>query len=191
MRRTILLLALGLFPAAWAGPVEEAYRGADRHLLAQVRNGFETAPESPTETRRLIALLDGSLPEDRTDWPPVFQAYRAALEGLAGKHSPSPWGKYSRAKAGLAQFHGLAEGHPESMEIRMLRFSFCSQLPDFFGMGPQAEADLAALADLFEQRSDPMVDEAYRRGAIRWILRNAAPPPPARARFEALLDGPE
>ena len=48
-------------------------------------------------------------------------AYRAALAGLAGKHSLRPWTKYQHAKVGLAKFHGLVETYPESIEIRMLR----------------------------------------------------------------------
>lgn len=189
MRAAILVLALFLAGAARAGTTEDAYRGADPALLATVRADFAAAPESAAAAERLAQHLAGALPADVESWPPVFRAYRAALEGLAGKHSRRPWDKYRRAKAGLARFHGLAEAHPDSIEIRMLRYSFCSQLPGFFEMRPQAEADLAVLVERFERNDDPRVDEAYRLGSIRWILRNGAPPPAIRRRLEALLPG--
>ena len=189
MRARNGLLALLILPsvAGWAAPADEAYRGVDTNLLAQVRTGFETAPESAAMTQNLIARLDAELPGDAAEWPPVLRAYRAALEGLLGKHSRAPWTKYRQAQAGLARFAGLPEAHPESIEIRMLRYSFCSQLPDFFEQGPQAEADLAVLADLLDRGVDPMVDARYRRDAIRWILRHGAPPADVRRRLEAAL----
>ena len=187
MCATGCFLALVFAVSAQAGPGGDAYRGAETNLLAKVRAEFAAAPESAAATDRIIQLLDGTLPAAAGGWPPIFRAYRAALEGLAGKHSLRPWSQYQRAKAGLARFHGLVEAHPESIEIRMLRYSFCSQLPGFFDMRPQAEADLAALADLFDRNADPGVDAAYRRGAIRWILRNGAPSPEQRRRLEAVL----
>lgn len=189
MRTAILVPALFLAVAARAGTIEDAYRGADPVLLATVRADFAAAPESAAAAERLARHLAGALPADVESWPPVFRAYRAALAGLAGKHSRRPWDKYRRAKAGLAQFQGLAEAHPDSVEIRMLRYSFCSQLPGFFETRPQAEADLAVLVGQFERNEDPRIDEAYRLGSIRWILRNGAPPPALRRRLEALLPG--
>lgn len=189
MRATegLLALALLLAPDVRAAPVDDAYRGADTNLLAQVRTGFETAPESVRTTRELIALLDSRLPEKPADWPPVFRAYRAALEGLRGKHSHAPWNKYTHSKAGLAAFQGLVEIYPDSIEIRMLRYSFCSQLPEFFELGPQAAQDLAVLVGLFEQDRDAMVPAADRRGMIRWILQNGQPTDEQRRRLERLM----
>lgn len=187
MRATVCFLVWVFAVSARAGPAGDAYRGAETHLLAKVRAEFAAAPESAATTDRLIRLLDGTLPADVGGWPPIFRAYRATLEGLVGRHSLRPWNKYHHAKAGLAKFHGLVEAHPESVEIRMLRYSFCSQLPGFFDMQPQAEADLAVLAELLGRNADPMVDEAYRRDAIRWILRNGAPSPELRRRLEAVL----
>ena len=189
MRATESLLALLLLlaPRVWAAPPADAYRGADPNLLAQVRKGFETAPESARTTRNLTALLAAHLPEPSSEWPPVFRAYRAALEGLRGKHSHAPWNKYVHAKAGLAAFRGLVEAHPDSIEIRMLRYSFCSQLPAVFDVGPQAADDLAALVELFERDQDPAVPAADRRGMIRWILRHGQPANEQRRRMENLL----
>ena len=192
MRATGWLLALLLLlwaPGVRAAAVEEAYRGAGTNLLAQVRKGFETAPESARTTLELIALLDSSLPGDSAAWPPVFRAYRAALEGLRGKHSHAPWNKYTHSKAGLAAFQGLVEAQPDSIEIRMLRYSFCSQLPEFFNLGPQAADDLAVLVELFEQDRDAAVPAADRRGMIRWILQNGQPTDEQRRRLERMLPG--
>jgi hypothetical protein len=184
----VWILALGAAVLAWGGTAEQAYDGVDVDLLAQVRTGFETAPDSAAATQRLLTLLDGRLPADASEWPPVFRAYRAALEGLSGKHSARPWAKYRRTKTALAMWKGIAEACPESVEIRMLRYSFASQLPDFFEKQEQAAADLAVLVDLLERAEDPHVAEIFRRDSIRWILRNGTPSPEQRLRLEALLD---
>lgn len=174
--------------AVFAAPGDDAYRGADSILLAQVREGFKQAPESAQATRELMAVLDGALPVDSAVWPPVFRAYRAALEALAGKYSHAPWAKYRHVKSGLARFAGLVEAYPDSIEVRMLRYATCRPLPDFFGVRPQADADLAALVELFGQAPDPMVPAAQRRGYVQWIVDHGQPAPELRARLEKLLD---
>ena len=188
MRAVLVLLALALSSAVRAAATDEAYAGADPGLLEQVRTGFGQAPESAAATRGLLRLLTGKLPEDRAAWPPVFQAYHAALEAMMGKHSLSPWQKYGRAKAGLAGFEGLAEAHPNSLEIRMLRYSTCSQLPEFFGTRPRAAADLLALVDLLERNADPMIPALPRQAYIRWILDHGQPAPDQKARLEKMLE---
>lgn len=191
MRAAGLLAALLGAAAVWAAPPETGVRDSDPALLDQMRRGFEIAPESEPETRALLAVLDERLPADPDAGPPVLQAYRAALEGLLGKHGRLPWDKYRRTKAGLAKLDALVAAHPDSIEIRALRFSFCNQLPEFFEKGPQAAADLAALADQFGRGGDPSVAGPYRRDLIRWLLRIGNPAPGDRQKLEAALGAPE
>lgn len=146
MRACWLVLLLAGAMRAAGGPETAGPVPADPDLLEQVRLEFERAPDSSAVTRSLTRLLQARLPPDRAEWPPVFQAYDAALAGLAGKHARLPWDKYNRTRAGLAGLDALAAAHPESIEIRALRFFFCRGLPDLFQAGPTAEADLAALA---------------------------------------------
>ncbi len=191
-RRAAGLLAAWLGAVAvWAAPAEIGARDSDPALLEQMRRGFEIAPESETETRALLAVLAERLPADPAADPPVLQAYRAALEGLLGKHGRLPWDKYKRTKAGLAKLDALVAAHPDSIEIRALRFSFCSQLPDFFEKGPQAAADLAVLADQFARGEDPAVAGTYRRDLIRWLLQRGNPAPGDRRKLETALGAPE
>jgi hypothetical protein len=187
MRAIVGLLVLAFALCARAAPPRETYQGADPTLLQQVQDQFAAATGSGKATQELIQRLEKSLPADSTQWPPVFLAYRAALEGLAGKHSLRPWTKYNRAKASLAKFKGLAEAYPDSIEIRMLRYSTCSQLPDFFKMRPQANADLAVLVELFERGADPLIPEKLRQGYIQWILDKSQPAPEIRQRLETAL----
>ncbi|MGD9781579.1 MAG: hypothetical protein AB7V14_05430 [Kiritimatiellia bacterium] len=182
------VVALVWTATAWADLPGAAYRGAETNLLDQLRRGFETAPDSPAKTRELIQMLDGRLPAEPADWPPVFLAYRAALAGLAGKHSRWPLERYRGTKEGLVRLDARVAANPESIEIRMLRFSFCRQLPDFFGRESQAEADLAALAEMLEQGADAAVAGTYRRDLIRWILRHGRPAPESRQKLESALD---
>ncbi|NCC92786.1 MAG: hypothetical protein EOM10_05830 [Opitutae bacterium] len=174
MRACWLVLLLAGAMRAAGGPETAGPVPADPDLLEQVRLEFERAPDSSAVTRSLTRLLQARLPPDRAEWPPVFQAYDAALAGLAGKHARLPWDKYNRTRAGLAGLDALAAAHPESIEIRALRFFFCRGLPDLFQAGPTAEADLAALADLFARGADDTVAGDYRR-KLRQALREAAP----------------
>jgi hypothetical protein len=172
-----------------ASPAEEAYRGVDAVLLEQVRGRFKAATESADVTRQLIELLDGKLlPTVPSEWPAIFQAYRASLEGLVGKHSLVPWEKYTRVKAGIGRFRGLAEAHPGSIEVRALRFAFYGQLPELFGVRHLADQDLAALVDLFARGNDSTVSKAYCRDVIRWILENGRPSPDQKRRLTDALE---
>ena len=186
-----IVAALLAAAAAWASPPEIGARDPDPALLDRMRRGFEIAPESEPETRALLAALSESLPADPAAGPPVLQAYRAALEGLLGKHGRLPWDKYRRTQAGLAKLDALVAAHPDSIEIRALRFSFCHQLPEFFEKGPQAAADLAVLAEQFERGADPSVAGTYRRDLIRWLLRVGNPAPGDRRKLAAALGEPE
>ncbi|NLG33726.1 MAG: hypothetical protein GX548_00060 [Lentisphaerae bacterium] len=186
MRACWLVLLLAGAMRAAGGPETAGPVPADPDLLEQVRLEFERAPDSSAVTRSLTRLLQARLPPDRAEWPPVFQAYDAALAGLAGKHARLPWDKYNRTRAGLAGLDALAAAHPESIEIRALRFFFCRGLPDLFQAGPTAEADLAALADLFARGADDSVAGDYRR-KLRQALREAAP---AGSEARRKLDAP-
>jgi hypothetical protein len=187
MRTVLILLALALSGAVRADAADPADAGAAPELLEQVRAGFGQASESIVTTRELLRLLAAELPGDRAAWPPVLRAYHAALQAVMGKHALGPWQKYRRVKVGLAECDGLAESFPDSLEIRMLRYSTCRQLPEFFGTHPQAAADLAALLDMFERNADSNVPAPLRHGYIRWILDHGQPAPGQRTRLEKLL----
>lgn len=195
VRPAVYILVAGLLAAsarAAAAPAPEAaYRGADRAVLEQVRGRFKAATESAAVTAELIALMDGQLPGDVAGWPAIFRAYRASLEGLVGKHSHKPWDKYVQVKAALAQFAGLVEAHPESIEIRGLRFAFYYQIPKLFDVRPLALADRAVLADLLLRREDPTVTAAYCREMAEWILQNGDPRPAERKQLAAALARPD
>lgn len=190
--RAAVFFILALAGSAVAAPApEEAYRGADRALLEQVRGRFKAATESAAITAELIALMDGQLSGEIAGWPAIFRAYRASLEGLVGKHSHKPWDKYVRVKAALAQFAGLVEAHPESIEIRGLRFAFYYQIPKLFDVRPLALTDRAVLADLLLRREDPTVTAAYCREMAEWILQNGDPRSDERMKFERVRIRPE
>lgn len=173
-----VLLALAGTPRAAETILDEA------GLLAEVRGRFAEAVDSAPAARELARFLDERPEPVRL---PVLRAYRAALEGLLGKHSHAPWTRYRHARNGLARFEGLVEAQPGSIEIRMLRYTTCKGLPDFFGMGPQTGADLGALVELFANGADPELPDDLRRGYLHWILEQGGPDPEQRRRLESAL----
>ena len=183
-----MVLAGGLALARAEGG-REVYEGVDAAFLEDVRREFDAAPDSAAATRALAEKLDQKRAEAPDGGAPVLQAYRAALEGIEGKHSRLPWDKYNRAKAGLAQLDAWVEAYPDSNEIRMLRFTFGHQLPEFFGAGKKAAADRKILAERLAEGADPAVAGAYRRDVIQWILRNGDPTPEEKAELESALAG--
>ena len=180
--RFCLPLAVLLVLAGAARAVETIRDEAGQ--LADVRARFAEAVDSASAARELVRFLDA---QPKPDQRPVLQAYRAALEGLVGKHAHAPWTKYRHAKEGLARFEGLVEANPDSIEIRMLRFTTCKGLPEFFGMGPQAGADIGVLVELLATGADPELPEDLRRGYLRWILEQGGPDPEQRRRLERAL----
>ena len=187
MRPRFCLPLAVLLVLAGAAPAAETARDEDG-LLAEVRGRFAEAVVSAPAARELVRFLDAQPEPVRR---PVLAAYRAALEGLLARHSHAPWTQYRHAKDALARFAGLVEARPGSIEIRMLRFTTCKGLPDFFGMGPQAGADLGALVELFANGADPDLPEDLRRGYLRWILEQGGPDPEQRLQLErALADLP-
>jgi len=165
------VLLVAALQAAAAAPGDA--REVDAELLGRLRQGFEQAAESAALTRELQALLVARLPPGRADWPPVFQAYEAALEGLTGKHARLPWDKFNHTKSGLARLDTLVAAHPDSIEIRALRYFFCAQLPEFFAVQPTVQADFAALLDLYAREADETVAGDYREQLRQRLLRNS------------------
>ena len=191
MRILFLMIVLGGGGVSvGAGEAGVAYRGVDAEFLGEIRREFDAAPDSAAATRALAGKLDGRLGEESDGGAPVLRAYRAALEGIEGKHSRLPWDKFKRTKAGLGKLEGLVEAYPESIEIRLLRFTYCHQLPGFFEAGAKAAADRGELARRLAEGMDSAVAGAYRREVIQWILRNGDPTAEEIAKLEAALDEP-
>ena len=86
-----MLVLAGGFALARAERVGEVYRGVDAGFLGEIRREFDAAPDSAAATRTLAEKLDQKLAEEPDGGAPVLRAYRAALEGLEGKHSRLPW----------------------------------------------------------------------------------------------------
>ena len=147
---------------------------AEATRLERLREDFDHAPESAEATRRLKLWIAAEMPPDRGEWPPVYLAYDAALEGLGGKHASTPWEKYGRAKAGLAKLDELVAARPDSIEIRALRYFYCRGLPEVFRAGGRAEEDYAALAELYAGGADETVAGNYRE-ALRVRLLEERP----------------
>jgi hypothetical protein len=198
-----LALAVLLLPglaASWASsgtasgttggtrPSDAAYAGLDEASIAQLRSDFTAAVESMAATEAAIRSMDASFTGDRLRWPPIARAYRASLEGLIGKHSPKLIEKFNRVKTAIADYEGLIEAYPGSLELRFMRFAFYSQLPGLFGVGRHVDPDRAVLTDMLEQGSDDRVPDSQKLDMIRWILKDGKPGKAEAARLRAAAD---
>jgi hypothetical protein len=154
---------------------DPAYAGLDETTIAEIRAGFTEAVESMAATEKAIRAMDVRFPEERLLWPPMARAYRASLEGLIGKHSPKLLDKLHRVNAAIADYHGLIEAYPGSLELRFMRFAFYSQLPGLFGVGSHVKPDRAVLTDMLEQGDDKRVPDSQKLEMISWILKDGKP----------------
>lgn len=141
----------------------------DGEILSALREALERAEDSPEATRRAIGLLESRYPETAPR-PPMAKAFRATLRGLEGKHAPGLLDKLRYVRAAIADYEGLVEAYPTSLELRFMRYAFFSQLPAIFGVRRYVGTDLAALLGLLEAGADPMVPPAQRAGMIGWLL---------------------
>lgn len=166
----MMVIAIAV-PAASAGPPASAaaYAGIDETTLGRLRRDFDRAVESLDSTRELTTFLDSRFGGDSQDWPPVARAYRASLEGLLGKYEWRLIPKLERVNAAIAMFEGLVENHPQSLELRFMRYSLFSRLPAVFGVSRFVKPDLEALRRLLEAGADPMVPEAQRLAMIAFV----------------------
>jgi hypothetical protein len=162
----LFLLAAG--SAAFGAPLTE---GAPD--LPRLRAEFHRAVEDPAGADALATSIErryGTLPDS---FPPVIHAYYAALEGLKAMHARDILEKVRRARTAIALFTGLVEAHPDSLEIRFLRFTLFSRLPPLFGVRHCVPADLGVIVDRLELRSFGEVPAADQRAMMEYLLQNA------------------
>lgn len=196
-----LLLLICCLAAAWADKgandgarnglpsSEAAYAGLDEATISRIREDFTLATESMAATEEAIRTMDARFPGERKAWPPLARAYRASLEGLVGKHSPKLLEKFSRVQAAITDYEGLIEAHPESLELRFMRFAFYSQLPGLFGVGSLVDPDRSILVSMLERNNDPRVPDSQKRDMIAWILKEGKPDQAEARRLRAAVAG--
>lgn len=154
---------------------DAAYADLDEASIAKLRADFTAAVESMAATEQAIRSMDDRFIGERLLWPPIARAYRASLEGLIGKHSPKLLEKFNRVNAAIADYEGLIEAYPHSLELRFMRFAFYSQLPGLFGVGKFVAPDKAILIDQLERGHDDRVPDSQKLEMITWILKDGKP----------------
>ena len=139
-------------------------------FLSRLRVSFYMAVDSPSATEEAVASIQSSFPPARESWPPVIQAYYAALEGLRGKHAGGLGDKLGHVMKAISLMRRLPEDNPGSLEIRFLRFSFFRELPLFFGVRSTVAPDLTALLRMLEEKNDPDVPPDIQRDMISFLI---------------------
>lgn len=154
---------------------DSAYSNLDEATIVEIRADFTAAVESLAATERAIRSMDARFSGDRLQWPPMARAYRASLEGLIGRHSSKLLDKLHRVNTAIADYDGLIESYPDSLELRFMRFALYSQLPGFFGVGKHVSPDRAILTDMLERNDDKRVPVAQKLEMITWMLKDGKP----------------
>jgi hypothetical protein len=164
---------MALVLLAAAGTAFGAAPTAGTPDLPSLRAGFPRAVGDPAAADALAAAIEGQYGSFPDSFPPVIHAYYASLEGLKAMHARDIFEKVRRARRAIALFSGLVEAHPDSLEIRFLRFTLFSRLPPLFGVRHDVPADLAVIIDRLRLRLFDEVPSADQHAMTVYLLENA------------------
>lgn len=128
-----------------AGPPEESWNH-DREVMRALYFLSVEDRESLKEARDSLEALGQRYDADERALP-TLAAYEGALEVVRAKHARWPPNKLKHLGMGSEILDSLVEEHPESLEIRYLRFASYAFLPFFLRKDSEWEADTGFLAD--------------------------------------------
>jgi hypothetical protein len=144
--------------------------GVDVEVMNKIRNDFYLAVDSEVVTIKLAEFIKQKFADNFDRYPPVIQAYYAALEGLRGKHAKFPLDKYSYVNKGIIKINRAVNRQPDGLEARFLRFAFFHQVPDLFGVRKYVASDLKTVIQLIKERDCKFVCSSVQKDMIIYML---------------------
>jgi hypothetical protein len=175
-----LICLLGMVLSAAAPAAGQA--GGDP--LPAIRQGFSQAVHSPAAVEATDSVITRDFPPPSRSWPPVIQAYSAALEGLRGKHAKGLLDKYIHVQKAVTLMRGLPDDG--SLEVLFLRFSFFHQIPPVFGVRSWVAPDLERLIAMLEERRYDEVPAQVQRDMAQYVAGCGEADASQRARLRRL-----
>lgn len=150
--------------------------------LEEVRSGFKLAIDNSSSAEALYDQLSGT--DKKT---PVLYAYRGATRALMAKHSNNPYTKLEYVKEGSEILDQAVIANPNAMEIRYLRYTMESNVPNFLPYRKHVEQDKSRI--LTELLSHPEeLDPWLKTELAAYMLKNAQIDSDIRAKLQALLN---
>ena len=164
----VFLLLFAASGFSWAQTDPE--HGVDLEIMNKIREDFYLAVDSEKKTIELAEFIRQEFADNFDGYPPVIQAYYAALEGLRGKHAKFPLEKYSYVKEGIDKLNLAVNRQPQGLEARFLRFAFFHQVPALFGTRKYVAADLKIIIQLIKERDCKFVCSSVQKDMIIYML---------------------
>lgn len=101
---------------------------------------------------------------------PLVVAYLGALEALKAKDSWNPYKKIKFLNLSNKTVLRAVNASPNDLEIRFIRFSIQSNLPNFLGLNKDLTSDKNQIIQQLKQKHYGLADKAFLESIIRFML---------------------
>lgn len=115
----------------------------------ELRKQFIDACQKEKSAETFYTNLSNSESKD-----PLYQGYKGAIQVILAKYSYNPFCKYKNCKQGLSTINLAITAAPESLELRFLRLSIESNLPQFLNMAIHVHEDKSKIFALLPKSQD-------------------------------------
>ncbi|MEJ7559716.1 MAG: hypothetical protein WKF66_15510 [Pedobacter sp.] len=122
----------------------------DQPKIDTVRSLFYQAAKDKTSAKKFLNAL--SVVDNNSS--PVLVCYKGVAEMMQAKHVLSPFSKLQKFKTGKTLIEKSIKRDPNDLELRFLRFSIQSNLPEFLGYDQAISADKVKLINGYSSIKD-------------------------------------
>lgn len=127
------------------------------NTLEDIRKQFPNAVSNSEVCESLIADL-----LNRRDASAIERAYLGTLQTIWANHTRSPISKWKTFQKGKDNLEAAVAQAPNSVEIRMLRYSVQLNCPRFLNYYQDLERDRSYILENKEQITHPQVQKLYQ-----------------------------
>lgn len=126
------------------------------NTLEDLRNKY---PEVVTDSELCKNLIQNL--SDKKDLSAIEQAYLGAIQTIWANHTKSPISKWKTFQRGKDNLEAAVKASPNSIEIRMLRYSVQSNCPKFLNYYDKVDADRDYIMENRAQIKSPALLKIY------------------------------
>jgi hypothetical protein len=114
--------------------------------IDDVKKKYNQAIYNSNEAKQLDKLLSNQKLQNN-----LMLAYYGATKGLLAKHASNPFNKLSYLDESLKHINSAVNKEPNNIEIRYIRFTIQSQIPEFVGKSKDFYTDKYFLISAVEK----------------------------------------